>query len=58
MCVVSTEIPFVNFASPCCSCRVATWRDCSSIIWSLSSSDVDPTNMDEVLHAITTSATR
>ena len=54
MCVVSTEVPFVNFARRVAHAVWATKPGLFVYYIVIVEPDVDPTNMDEVLHAITT----
>ena len=54
MVVVSTETPFVNFAKRVAHAIWATKPGLYCYYVVVVDSDVDPTNMDEVLHAITT----
>jgi len=52
--VVSTEIPFINFAKRVAHAIWATKPGLFTYYIVVVDSDVDPTNMDEVLHAIAT----
>ncbi|MGH7845639.1 MAG: UbiD family decarboxylase [Candidatus Binatia bacterium] len=54
MVVVSTETPFINFAKRVAHAVWATKPGLFTYYIVVVDSDVDPTNMDEVLHAITT----
>jgi 3-polyprenyl-4-hydroxybenzoate decarboxylase len=54
MCVVSTEVPFVNFARRVAHAVWATKPGLFTYFIVIVEADVDPTNMDQVLHAITT----
>jgi 4-hydroxy-3-polyprenylbenzoate decarboxylase len=54
MAVVSTEIPFVNFAKRVAHAVWATKPGLFTYYIVVVEPDVDPTDMDEVLHAITT----
>jgi 4-hydroxy-3-polyprenylbenzoate decarboxylase len=54
MVVVSTEVPFVNFARRVAHAVWATKPGLFTYYIVIVEPDVDPTNMDEVLHAITT----
>jgi phenylphosphate carboxylase alpha subunit len=54
MAVVATEIPFVNFARRVAHAVWATKPGLFTYYIVIVDSDIDPTNMDEVLHAITT----
>lgn len=54
MIVVSTETPFVNFAKRVAHAVWSTKPGLFTYYIVVVESDVDPTNMDEVLHAITT----
>jgi 4-hydroxy-3-polyprenylbenzoate decarboxylase len=54
MVVVSTEIPFINFAKRVAHAVWATKPGLFTYYIVVVDSDVDPSNMDEVLHAITT----
>ena len=54
MCVVSTEVPFINFARRVAHAVWATKPGLFVYYIVIVEPDVDPTNMDEVLHAITT----
>ena len=54
MCVVSTEVPFINFARRVAHAVWATKPGLFVYYMVIVEPDVDPTNMDEVLHAITT----
>ena len=54
MAVVSTEIPFINFAKRVAHAVWSTKPGLFTYYIVVVEPDVDPTNMDEVLHAITT----
>ena len=54
MVVVSTEIPFINFARRVAHAVWSTKPGLFAYYIVIVDADVDPTNMDEVLHAITT----
>jgi UbiD family decarboxylase len=54
MAVVATEVPFVNFARRVAHAVWATKPGLFTYYIVVVDSDVDPTNMDEVLHAMTT----
>ncbi len=54
MAVISTETPFVNFAKRVAHSVWATKPGLFTYYIVVVDTDVDPTNMDEVLHAITT----
>jgi 4-hydroxy-3-polyprenylbenzoate decarboxylase len=54
MCVVSTEVPFINFARRVAHAVWATKPGLFVYYIVVVEADVDPTNMDAVLHAITT----
>src|ERR1043166_1639380 len=54
MAVVSTEVPFVNFARRVAHAVWATKPGLFTYYIVVVEPDVDPTNMDEVLHAMTT----
>jgi phenyl-phosphate phosphatase/carboxylase subunit alpha len=54
MAVISTETPFINFAKRVAHAVWATKPGLFTYYIVVVDSDVDPTNMDEVLHAITT----
>jgi UbiD family decarboxylase len=54
MAVVSTEVPFVNFARRVAHAVWATKPGLFTYYIVIVDADVDPTNMDEVLHALTT----
>jgi phenylphosphate carboxylase alpha subunit len=54
MAVVSTEVPFVNFARRVAHAVWATKPGLFTYYIVVVEADVDPTNMDEVTHAITT----
>jgi len=54
MAVVSTETPFINFAKRVAHSIWATKPGLFTYYIVVVDADVDPTNMDEVLHAITT----
>lgn len=54
MAVVSTEVPFANFARRVAHAVWATKPGLFTYYIVIVDADVDPTNMDEVLHAITT----
>jgi len=53
----STDVPFVNFAGECPR-RMGNKAGLFTYYIVIVDADVDPTNMDEVLHAITTSVIR
>ena len=54
MAVISTEVPFVNFARRVAHAVWATKPGIFTYYIVVVDTDVDPTNMDEVLHAMTT----
>jgi 4-hydroxy-3-polyprenylbenzoate decarboxylase len=54
MAVISTETPFINFAKRVAHAVWATKPGLFTYYIVIVDSDVDPTNMDEVLHAIAT----
>lgn len=54
MAVISTETPFINFAKRVAHAVWATKPGLFTYYIVVVDADVDPTNMDEVLHAITT----
>ena len=54
MVVVSTEVPFINFARRVAHAVWATKPGLFVYYIVIVEADVDPTNMDEVLHALTT----
>lgn len=54
MVVVSTDVPFVNFARRVAHAVWATKPGLFTYYIVIVDADVDPTNMDEVLHAMTT----
>ena len=54
MAVVSTDVPFANFARRVAHAVWATKPGLFTYYIVIVDADVDPTNMDEVLHAITT----
>ncbi|TMA12679.1 MAG: UbiD family decarboxylase [Deltaproteobacteria bacterium] len=54
MAVVSTETPFINFAKRVAHSIWATKPGLFTYYIVVVDADVDPTNMDEVLHAVTT----
>ncbi|MFQ5852431.1 MAG: UbiD family decarboxylase [Candidatus Binatia bacterium] len=54
MAVISTETPFINFAKRVAHSVWATKPGLFTYYIVVVDADVDPTNMDEVLHAITT----
>ncbi|HEU5464199.1 MAG TPA: UbiD family decarboxylase, partial [Candidatus Binatia bacterium] len=54
LCVVSTEVPFINFARRVAHAVWATKPGLFTYFIVVVEPDVDPTNLDEVLHAIAT----